>query len=99
MYHKLVVLPIQWEGWLYKLVQKVDLKGWPRRLGRSGDRWLIRGPLCKKLSYEIVPIRLDPLRDQLYDLIILQLPFFLDARSDKRVVFEIMALVEKTSQT
>ena len=55
----------------------------------------MRDQLQNKLWYEIISIRLDLSCDQLCDLIILQLFFLLDASSDKRVVFEIMALVDK----
>ncbi len=50
-----------------------------------------------ELWYEIIPIRLDLSRDWSHDFMILQLPFLLDASSNKRVVFENMALVEKIS--
>ncbi len=36
-YHKLVALPIQWEGWLHRLIQKVDSKGWFKRLIRKSE--------------------------------------------------------------
>ncbi len=26
MYHKPVALPIKWEGWLHKFIQKIDLE-------------------------------------------------------------------------
>ena len=64
-------------------------------LGGSDDRWLIRDPLWDKLWYKIVPIRLNLLRDQSYDLITLQLLSLLYASSNKRIAFKIMALVEK----
>lgn len=41
MYYKLVAPPIQ-KGWLHKLIQKIDCKVWPRRLGRLGDGWLLK---------------------------------------------------------
>ena len=55
----------------------------------------MKGQPQDKLWYEIVPIGLDLLCDQSCDLMILQLPFFLDASSNKRVTFEIIALVGK----
>ena len=47
--------------------------------------------------YEIVLMRLNPSRDWLCDLIILQLPLLFDVSFNKYVAFEIMVLVEKTS--
>ena len=55
----------------------------------------MRGQPWDKLWYKIVSIRLDPSRDQSYEFMTLQLPFLLDASSNKRIAFEIMALVEK----
>lgn len=52
----------------------------------------------KETTFErdkILLIRLDPLCDKLYNLIILLLSFILDVSSNKWVVFEIMALVKK----
>ena len=43
--------------------------------------------------YKIVLIRLDLLRNWSYNFITLQLLFFLDASSNKRIVFEIMVLL------
>ncbi len=48
-----------------------------------------------ELWYEIVPIRLDPSRNWLYDFIILQLSFLLNKNSNKHVTFKIMALFDK----
>ncbi len=63
-YHKSVALPIQWEGWLHRLIQKVDLKGWFESLGKSGDWWLSQPRNMRdELWYEIVPINLDQSRD------------------------------------
>ena len=63
---------IQWEGWLHKLIKKiysnVDLEGWAKKLGRSGDGWLMKGPLRDKLWYKIVLIRLDQSCNKSYDL-------------------------------
>ncbi len=37
IYHKLVAPPIQWEGWLRRLIQKVDSKSWFKRLIRKSE--------------------------------------------------------------
>ena len=55
----------------------------------------MRKQLQDELQYEIVSIRLDLSRDQLCDLITLQLPSLLDASSNKHIAFEIIALVRK----
>ena len=52
----------------------------------------MRGKFQDELWYEIVPIRLDPSRDWLCNLMILQLPFLLDASFNKHIIFEIIAL-------
>ena len=56
----------------------------------------MRGPSQDKLWYKIVLIELDLSCDQLCNYIIIQLFFFLDTSSNKRVAFEIMTLIGKS---
>ena len=48
--------------------------------------------------YEILAIRLNPLCDWSCDFITLQLSFFLDTSSNKRILFEIMILLIRKKQ-
>ncbi len=61
----------------YRLIEKVDYKSWPKKLDRSGNRWLKRVQLLDKLWYNIVPIGLDPSRDRLRDFMTLQKEFLI----------------------
>ena len=82
-YHKLVTPPDQLlVNWLRRLIvlvgQKVDSKVWLRklgRLGRSNNKWLMKGQSRDKLWYEIISIGLDLVYEQSYDLIILYFYF------------------------
>ena len=53
---------------MHRLIQKVALKSWSRKLNKSDDRWLMRDQPWDKLWYEIVPIKLDPSCDKSYDI-------------------------------
>ena len=50
MYYKSMAPPIQWEGWLHRLIQKVDLEDWPRKLDKSSDGCLMRGHLLGNIK-------------------------------------------------
>ena len=50
IYHKPIALSIQWKSWLHKLIQKIDLESWPKRLGKLDDGRLMRGHLSKDIK-------------------------------------------------
>ena len=89
-YYKSVAPLIQWEGWLRRLIQKVDLEGWPKRLDKLSDRWLIRDQLQDNLWYKIVSIRLDPSCDQLCDLMTLLFILKKDIDFNYKIIINIM---------